>query len=102
MKFGLKEEDIQKMQAVFASYPNVESVVLYGSRAKGNYKPGSDIDLTMHGKHLTIPQLRDIAEALDNLLLPYTIDLSIYAQLEHAELREHIERVGQLFYSKNG
>ena len=102
MKFGLKEEDIQKMQAVFAGCPDVESVVLYGSRAKGNYKPGSDIDLTMHGEALTVPQLRDIAEALDNLLLPYTIDLSIYAQLEHAELREHIERVGQLFYSKNG
>jgi predicted nucleotidyltransferase len=100
MKFGLKDEVIRKMQAVFACFPDVERVSLYGSRAKGDYKPGSDIDLTMHGEDLTAPQLRDIAEALDDLLLPYTIDLSIFTQLEHAELRDHIERVGQRFYSR--
>ncbi len=102
MRFGLKDETIRKIREVFACYPDVERVLLYGSRAKGNFKPGSDIDLTMFGKTLTMRHLRDIAEALDNRLLPYTIDLSIFAQLEHRELREHIERVGQLFYSKPG
>ena len=69
-------------------------------RAKGDFKPGSDIDLTLHGENLTNARLRDIAEVLDDLLLPYTIDLSLYAELDHAELRKHIERVGQQFYAK--
>lgn len=100
MKYGLQEEVIEKMHSVFASFPDIERVTLYGSRAKGNFKPGSDIDLTLHGEALTASQLRDIAEALDDLLLPYTIDLSVFSQLNHDELREHIERVGQSFYER--
>jgi predicted nucleotidyltransferase len=83
-----------------ASYPAIEKATLYGSRAKGNFKPGSDIDLTLHGPALTSRLLAEIAEALDDLLLPYTIDLSIFDTLEHAELKEHIERVGLVFYQK--
>jgi predicted nucleotidyltransferase len=100
MKYGLKDEIIEKMQSVFASFPGIERVTLYGSRAKGNFRPGSDIDLALHGESLTPGQLRNIAEALDDLLLPYMIDLSIFEQLDHAELRSHIERVGQPFYTK--
>ena len=100
MKYGLKDDIIDKIQAVFACFPNIDHVTLYGSRAKGNFKPGSDIDLTLHGYSLTTSQLRDIADALDDLLLPYTIDLSIYEQLDHDDLRDHIDRVGQLFYKK--
>ena len=100
MKYGLKDDIIDKIQAGFACFPNIDHVTLYGSRAKGNFKPGSDIDLTLHGYSLTTSQLRDIADALDDLLLPYTIDLSIYEQLDHDDLRDHIDRVGQLFYKK--
>jgi predicted nucleotidyltransferase len=56
MKYGLKDAVIEKMQAVFASFPEVERVSVYGSRAKGNFKLGSDIDLTLHGKDLTMSQ----------------------------------------------
>lgn len=100
MNHGLSELTVAKIQGVFARYPAVEKVVLYGSRAKGNYKPGSDIDLTLFGASLTHRSLADIADELDELLLPYSIDLSIFADLNHPELREHIERVGVVFYER--
>ena len=102
MKCGLTETTIEKIRGVFARFPEVERVVLYGSRAKGNFKPGSDIDLTLYGGALT-PDLRStIAATLDDLLLPYTVDLSIFDELNHTELQEHIERVGVgvVFYER--
>jgi predicted nucleotidyltransferase len=100
MQYGLSDETIQKICGVFSAFPQVEKAVLYGSRAKGNYKTGSDIDLTLYGKALTLKQQGEISEALDDLLLPYTIDLSLFDTLDHADLREHIERVGVVFYAR--
>jgi uncharacterized protein len=101
MKFGLSDTIVAKICGVFARFSTIEKVVLYGSRAKGNYKPGSDIDLTLHGKNLTISLLGDIAEELDDLLLPYIFDISVFDQLGNSDLRDHIERVGQVFYEKH-
>ena len=98
MKYGLPTSAVEKICAVFARFPDIDKTVLYGSRAKGNFKPASDIDLTLFGENLKPAQLGPIAEALDDLLLPYTIDLSLYAELDHAKLREHIDRVGKVFY----
>jgi predicted nucleotidyltransferase len=100
MKYGLSEATIEKICGVFANYPAIERAVLYGSRAKGNYKPGSDIDLTLHGDALDTRQLGEIVSVLDDLLLPYSIDLSIYHQLQDAGLRDHIQRVGVVFYER--
>ena len=100
MNHGLSDLTVAKIQGVLARYPGVEKAVLYGSRAKGNYKPGSDIDLTLFGSTLTHRSLADIADELDELLLPYSVDLSIFADLNHVELREHIERVGVVFYER--
>ena len=100
MEYGLTTSAIARIQAVFARYPEVEKAVLYGSRAKGTHKTGSDIDLTLYGEKLALPQLTAIASELDDLLLPYTIDLSIFAMLNNAELREHIGRVGKVFYER--
>lgn len=100
MKYGLSEDTIGRIHSVFEKFPDIEKAVLYGSRAKGNYKTGSDIDLTLHGKTLTHNQLANISSLLDDLLLPYTIDLSIYDQLESIELRDHINRAGIVFYER--
>jgi predicted nucleotidyltransferase len=99
---GLSEATVAAICGVFARFPSVEKVVLYGSRAKGNYKPGSDIDVTLAGQHLTTAELGAIADALDDLLLPYKIDLSILEKIQHEKLREHIERVGLVFYVNSG
>lgn len=100
MKYGLSDSTIEKISTVFARHPGIDKAVLYGSRAKGNYKPGSDIDLTLYGTGLTVQHCADIADELDDLLLPYTIDLSVFESLNHPELQEHIRRVGVVFYQR--
>ncbi|MEM8894189.1 MAG: nucleotidyltransferase domain-containing protein [Bacteroidota bacterium] len=99
MKFGLKESTIRKVKAVFQSYPGVESVLIYGSRAKGNYQIGSDIDLTLKGENLS-SKLFSIENGIDDLLLPYKVDLSIYDDITNPDLIDHIDRVGQTFYER--
>jgi predicted nucleotidyltransferase len=100
MKYGLPERTVNQICAVLAQYPQVERAVLYGSRAKGNFKPGSDIDLTLFGTGLTQNLCSSIAEALDDLLLPYCMDLSVFAELHHPELEAHIQRVGVVFFER--
>jgi len=100
MHYGLSDETIEKICGVLARHPAVEKAVLYGSRAKGTYKPGSDIDLSLHGAALTLKELGDIDFELDDLLLPYTIDLLIFDTLNHDTLRQHIERVGKIIYER--
>jgi type I restriction enzyme S subunit len=73
---------------------------LYGSRAKGNYRPNSDIDLTLKCKNVDLSTLFKIETDLDDLLLPYKIDLSIFHKIENQDLIEHINRVGVVFYEK--
>lgn len=75
MNHGLSDSTVAKIRGVLARFPAIDKAVLYGSRAKGNYRPGSDIDLTLQGAMLT-PRL--LADALDELLLPYSIDLSLF------------------------
>jgi len=97
---GLPRKAVQAIQEVLARCPAVEQAVLYGSRAKGNYKHGSDIDLTLKGAALNYRDLLDLTDALDELLLPYMMDVSLYAQIDNPDLREHIDRVGIVFYKR--
>jgi uncharacterized protein len=101
MNFGLKETTISRIHAVFARHPQVEKAILYGSRAKGNFKNGSDIDLTLIGKEdLNLELLYRIIDEIDDLLLPYTFDLSIFHQISDPDVIDHIKRVGVVFYEK--
>ncbi len=100
--YGLKAEVIQKIQMVFSGFPTIEQAILYGSRAKGNYRPGSDIDLTLKtngegGLHL----LTGIMTALDDLNLPYSFDISLLGDIKNDNLIDHINRVGVIFYKQN-
>lgn len=100
MMFGLKEETIEKINGLFISFPQVEEVVLYGSRAKGNYKPGSDIDLVLKGKDLDLSILYQRTSKIDDLLLPYSFDISLFDQVINTALLEQINRVGKLFFDR--
>ena len=100
MRFGLKDNIVQNIQKVFSTFPEVDEVVIYGSRAKGNYKPGSDIDLTLKGENLNLSVVNKIAMQLDDLLLPYTFDLSVFRHINNSDLIDHIKRVGVVFYKK--
>lgn len=100
-RFGLKQEHIDMINQCFSQYSSVLKVVLYGSRAKGNYKNGSDIDLTIIDQGLSFSELLQIENKLDDLLLPYKIDLSLKRQISNPDLIEHIERVGAIFYEND-
>lgn len=102
MKYGLPQSSVQKICAVLSRYPQVEKAILYGSRAKGNHKNGSDIDLTLRGgAELTLNVVYKILDDLDELLLPYTIDLSLFNNIGDPDVIEHIQRVGVTFYDKS-
>ena len=101
MKYGLKQHTIAQINSVFACYPEIEQVILYGSRAKGTHKNGSDIDLTLKGHDLNLKAINQISNDLDELLLPYSFDLSIFSQISNADLIDRINRVGVVFYEAN-
>jgi len=94
MRYGLKESTIIAIQQVFNNHPGIKKVVLYGSRAKGNFRNGSDIDLVIVGPELSLRQLNQIETEIDDLLLPYTFDISLYHYIDNEDLLEHIKRVG--------
>ncbi len=99
-EFGLSPTTLQTIRHILAEVPAVEKAVLYGSRAKGTYRPGSDIDLTLFGDALDLGTLGQIATRLEESPIPYQVDLSIFRLIEHAGLREHIERVGKVIYQR--
>lgn len=97
---GLSDKAVESIRNVLSSFPKVDKAILYGSRAMGNFHPGSDIDLTIMGNDLTLTDLNSISLKLDDLLLPYTFDISIFHYISNNNLIDHINRVGVLFFSK--
>jgi predicted nucleotidyltransferase len=100
-RLGLSQATLNKLNSVFLQHKAISSVLVYGSRAKGNYRPGSDIDLTIKGDALEFAELMQIEDQIDDLFLPYTVDLSQYAQLSNTDLIEHIDRVGVVIYERD-
>ena len=98
MPYGLKEKHIIAINSIFEKYSQIEEAILYGSRAKGNYRNGSDIDLTLKGNDLDLSTLYKIEIELDDLFLPHKIDLSIFFKIENTDLIEHINRIGITLY----
>ncbi|MDH2997434.1 hypothetical protein A1D22_06830 [Pasteurellaceae bacterium LFhippo2] len=101
-RFGLDPIQTKIITDILANYPEIESAVIYGSRAKGNFREGSDVDLTLKGKRLDNQILLQVMSDLDDSLSPYLFDLSIYHQLKNTNLIEEIDRTGQIFYLNEG
>lgn len=100
--YGLKSDVIDKIQGVLAQFDAIDSVILYGSRAKGNYRPGSDIDLTIKTDGSETKQLLfDVIGAIDDLDLIYLFDISLFSDINNDNLIEHINRVGIEFYQRD-
>lgn len=101
MPYGLQDRDIAHILDAVKAFPEITEVVLFGSRAKGNYKVGSDVDLAIKGMSVTY----DTAVRLGGILneekpLPYFFDVIRYDSIREPRLIEHIDRVGVLLYSK--
>lgn len=101
MPYGLTDIELNNIKGVLASNPRIEKAVLYGSRAKGCFKPFSDVDITLIGESLTRKDLNHILNEIDNLLLPYQFDISLWHMLKNEELKEHIERRGIEIYIRS-
>ena len=99
--FGLSTQTIDALRGIFKKYSGIEKVILYGSRALGKFKAGSDIDLVLVAPTLGSLDLSKIETAIDDLLLPYSIDLSLLHCVENKALIDHIERVGIEFFRKS-
>lgn len=98
--FGLPDGILDRICGVFAQHDRIESVSIYGSRAKGNFRAGSDIDLAIKSADLSFAELLKIEDQIDDLMLAYTVDLSLYQLIDNADLTAHIDRVGVEIYRR--
>jgi predicted nucleotidyltransferase len=100
MPFGLKEDVINKIKLVLAGDKTISEAVIFGSRAKGNNKTGSDIDIALKGTNIELDTILKLHSKLDDLNLPYKFDLLIYNQIKDNDVIEHINRAGISFYKR--
>ena len=99
--FGLKDEDISTITGIIAQYGEVEKAFIFGSRAKGNYRNGSDVDIALQGKKISLETISGISYVLnEETLMPYHFDVLNYHTLNNPDLIHHIDRVGICFYEK--
>ncbi|MCQ2975088.1 MAG: nucleotidyltransferase domain-containing protein [Bacteroidales bacterium] len=96
--FGLGQSEIDEISGVFKKYKNIKRVLIFGSRSKGNYKEGSDIDLAIEGDEVDFNQILTILADIDDLELLHNVDLINYQEKKDTPIGEHIARVGKVFY----
>ncbi len=97
--FGLPAYAMAQIIGVLSRQPEIQRVILFGSRAKGNYRAGSDVDLCLVAPDLTQQARYALESALDDLLLPWKIDLVLRHEIDNPDLLAHVDRVGQPFWS---
>jgi len=97
---GISVQDWKRICRVLAGNRKIDEAVLFGSRAKGTYAPGSDIDLALKGSGIILQDILDLSTGMDQLELPYKFDLIIFDRISEKALSEHIERVGVCVYRK--
>lgn len=100
VNIGLSESELQQVQRILGLFPHIEEVFLFGSRARGDYKRGSDIDLSVKGEQLTREDIASLLVAFDASLLPYFVDVVRYSSLKNTALKEHIDRFGIPIYRR--
>lgn len=94
--FGLSKKTIEIIKKLLSNYPQIKEVKIFGSRAKGNYKPSSDIDLALFG-NIDDKLLRHITSELDELPTPYQFDVLNYNDIDNENLKNNIDKFGKIF-----
>src|SRR5665213_152605 len=100
MQFGLSQNIVESINKIFEQNSKVDEVIVFGSRAKGNYRDDSDIDLAVKGRNVSSKDILSFGVKLEALNIPYKIDLINYATINDKDVIEHINRVGIVFYSR--
>lgn len=98
---GLPDAESRRLLALFAAHPAVERVWLYGSRAMVRHRPGSDVDLSLEGPQLKHDDLLALMERIDDLLLPWKVDLALMTDLND-DIRDLLRRVGMVLLERTG
>ena len=98
---GLKKEIILEINSKINNYSNIQKATVFGSRAMGNHKQYSDVDIAIFG-NLNDLELESLRLDLDELYIIYKLDLVEYDRISNLELKEHIDRVGVEIYNRNG
>ena len=99
--FGLKPEDVESMIGIIKQHYEIEEAIIFGSRAKGNYKTGSDIDIALKGGEVNHITTSNISYKLnEETLMPYKFDVLNYHTVANEDLAKHIDRVGVCFYKR--
>lgn len=93
--FGLSIRALQLLRNLFAAEPTVQRAIVYGSRAMGNFRHGSDIDITLDAPSMDYGVFMRMHTRIDDLMLPWAIDLSLISDIDNPELLAHIARVGK-------
>jgi predicted nucleotidyltransferase len=101
MEYGIDDKYMKELRDILASVPEIEEAVLYGSRARGDYKRGSDIDLTLKGEKLGREQLVLLRDKLYLSRLPYFVDTNIFSQLKSQPFINNILRDGIVIYRRS-
>ncbi|MCF8231830.1 MAG: nucleotidyltransferase domain-containing protein [Bacteroidales bacterium] len=99
-QIGLDQSDVKDIVAILKKNKKIRSIILFGSRAKSTYSNGSDIDIALKGQNLHTNDVLSLSVELDELDLPYKIDLVIYDRIEETSLKEHIDRVGVVLFER--
>lgn len=99
--FGLRDSDIAGIIATLRDFPDVEEALVFGSRAKGTHRRGSDVDIALIGEHIAFSTVNKISMLLnEESPMPYHFDVVHYNDIENRDLRNHIDRVGKRFFSR--
>jgi predicted nucleotidyltransferase len=99
-KTGLSEEVIEALGAIFRATPKIEEVIVFGSRAKGNFSEGSDIDLAIKGHDVNVDTILTLMNDIEILGLLYKVDVQNYQNVKNNDLKEHIDRVGKVLWRR--
>ena len=101
MRFGLSENDEKHILQALTQFPEIEQAVIFGSRALGNYKPGSDVDLAIAGAAVTRKTVLRLRALLnEDLPLPYFFDVAHYEKIQNDALKQHIDHEGRLLFRR--
>lgn len=101
MMYGLSDKNLHELHAILASIPHIEQAVIYGSRARGDFKPGSDVDLTLLGPDLTFHDLALLDDKLYYSYIPFFFDTNAFARLSNPALVDNIRREGKVIYNRS-
>ncbi|PWD97729.1 nucleotidyltransferase domain-containing protein [Marinilabilia rubra] len=98
--FGLSEKSFSEIISLLKNFPEIEQAKIFGSRATGNYKTGSDIDIAIFGKNVNQKSILNLMDAFEDSILPYFVDVLDYKTIKNIELKKHIDEAGVEFYRK--